>query len=108
METSVLTGLAASPGTHVGQAIVAKLPSGALEGPGGVLVLAASSLDWLEAITRAGAVVTEVGGKTSHAATICRELGKPCVTGVANATSLIRTGVWVAVDGGAGTVSILP
>ena len=108
MRTKILTGLAASPGTHVGQAFVAKRPDAVAGRPVGVLVIKTSSMDWLEAIAGAGAVVTEVGGRTSHAASICRELGKPCVTAVADVTSIIRSGAWIAVDGGAGTVTILP
>ncbi len=108
MSSKVLTGLAASPGTHVGQALVAERPSAALGRRVGVLVIKTSSMDWLEVIAGAGAVVTEVGGRTSHAASICRELGKPCVTAVVDVTSIIHSGAWVAVDGGAGTVTILP
>jgi phosphoenolpyruvate synthase/pyruvate phosphate dikinase len=108
MMTSVLKGLAASPGTHVGRAVVADRPNAVVVQVGGVLVIKTSSMDWLEAIASAGAVVTEIGGRTSHAATICRELGKPCVTAVADVTSLISSGTWIAVDGGTGTVTILP
>jgi phosphohistidine swiveling domain-containing protein len=99
----------ASPGTFIGQAVLARRasPDAILEPPNGVLVLESAGVEWLEAITQAGAVVTEVGGRTSHAATICRELGKPCVTAVANLTALVSPGTLLAVDGGAGTVTIL-
>ncbi len=107
MRKNVLKGLSASPGTYVGQAVVAERPSTAIR-KGGVLVIRHSSLDWLEAMTLAGAVVTETGGRTSHAATICRELRKPCVTAVANITTVLRDGQWLSVDGEEGTVTILP
>src|ERR1022692_3698889 len=107
MAASALTGLAASPGTYVGRALVAERPDALLGRTTEVLVVRSASMEWLEAISRAGAVVTEIGGKTSHAATICRALGKPCVTAVASVTFLIRSGALVAVDGGAGTVTVL-
>jgi pyruvate,water dikinase len=107
METNVLKGLPASPGVHVGQAVVAERPGTPVR-IGGVLVIKHASLDWFEAMTQAGSVVTETGGRTSHAATICRELRKPCVTAVANITAVLSDGQWLAVDGEAGTVTILP
>jgi phosphohistidine swiveling domain-containing protein len=63
-------------------------------------------MDWLEGFIAAGAVVAELGGRTSHAATICRELGKPCVTGVDDATTLIANGATVQIDGTAGRVLV--
>lgn len=104
---STLVGIAASPGTYIGQALVAERPDAVPGHAAEVLVVKTASVDWLIAIIGARAVVTEVGGKTSHAATICRELGKPCVTAVPDATSIIRSGVLLAVDGEAGTVTLL-
>jgi phosphohistidine swiveling domain-containing protein len=103
----MLKGRSASPGVRTGQAWIAASPEAATAQPGCILVLKISGMDWIESISQAAAVVTEVGGATSHAATICRELGKPCVTAVANATSIIQTGSWVTVDGSAGTVTVL-
>jgi phosphoenolpyruvate synthase/pyruvate phosphate dikinase len=104
---TILTGMAASPGTHTGRAVIAETPDIILSDPRDVLVFKSSSMDWFIALTRVGAVVTETGGRTSHAATICRELGKPCVTAVLNATSVISPGAWVTVNGETGTVTIL-
>ena len=53
------------------------------------------------------AVVTDIGGVMSHAAIVCREYGLPAVVGTGRATSQIRTGQLVSVDGSAGTVTIL-
>jgi len=52
-------------------------------------------------------VVTDIGGVMSHAAIVCREYGLPAVVGTGRATSQIRTGQVVRVDGSAGTVTIL-
>lgn len=102
-----LKGLAASPGKYVGHAFIAtqlnELSSESVE----VLVIKAAGVEWLEAIINAKAVVTEVGGMTSHAASICRELEKPCVTAVADITSKLKTGALVSVNGSTGEVTIL-
>jgi pyruvate,water dikinase len=52
----------------------------------------------------AGALVMEMGGVISHGAVVAREYGIPAVVGVPNATTLLRTGQRVTVDGSAGTV----
>jgi len=107
MTQSVLRGLPASPGKCVGRASVVSrltaLPTESID----VLVVKTASVEWLEAIVKARAVVTEIGGITSHAATICRELGKPCVTGVENIMSQLTSGALVTVDGTTGEVTIL-
>ncbi len=63
-----------------------------------------TSPDWVPTIRRAAAVVTDSGGVTCHAAIVSRELGVPCVVGARTATSVLRTGQPVTVDGGRGTV----
>jgi pyruvate,water dikinase len=64
-----------------------------------------TSPDWVPTIRRSAAVVTDSGGMTCHAAIVSRELGVPCVVGAGRATSTLRDGDLVTVDGGAGTVS---
>jgi pyruvate,water dikinase len=54
-----------------------------------------------------GAAVSDIGGIMSHAAIVSREYGLPAVVGTGNATSRIRTGDRVRVDGDHGTVTIL-
>jgi phosphoenolpyruvate synthase/pyruvate phosphate dikinase len=60
--------------------------------------------DWLPTIRRAAALVTDGGGTTCHAAIVARELGVPCVVGARDATTALRDGQPVTVDGGAGEV----
>jgi rifampicin phosphotransferase len=55
----------------------------------------------------AGAAVVEVGSYLSHAGTVAREFGMPCVVDVTGATRLIRTGQRVAVDGDRGRVRLV-
>ena len=47
--------------------------------------------DWVPVIRRAGALVTDSGGMTCHAAIVSRELGVPCVVGHAHATRCCTT-----------------
>lgn len=72
---------------------------------GEVLVTRFTSPEWMPALLRAGALVTEVGGVTSHAAIVSRELGLPCVVGASDATEVLGVTDRVVVDGGLGTVS---
>jgi pyruvate,water dikinase len=56
----------------------------------------------------ASAVVTELGGPLSHAALVAREYGVPAVVNVQGATTAIKTGDLVRVDGDRGIVERLP
>jgi pyruvate,water dikinase len=75
--------------------------------PGDVLIADMTDPDWEPVMKRAAAIVTNRGGRTCHAAIIARELGIPAVVGCGSATTRLRTGDWVRVDGGQGTVEIL-
>ena len=55
--------------------------------------------DWVPAMKIAAAVVTNSGGKTCHAAIVSRELGVPCVVGTEKATTVLKDGETVTVDG---------
>lgn len=66
--------------------------------PGQVLVTRITDPDWEPLMRIASAIVTEQGGKTSHAAIVSRELGIPCVVGTGNATKAIRSGQPVTVS----------
>src|SRR5690606_25287530 len=71
---------------------------------GEVLVAPMTNPDWVPTIRRAAAVVTDGGGMTCHAAIVARELGVPCVVGARTATSQLRDGELVTVDGAEGVV----
>jgi pyruvate, water dikinase len=74
---------------------------------GEVLVCGSTSPAWAPIFSRISATVTDIGGVMSHAAIVCREYGLPAVVGTGRATSQIRTGQRVRVDGTAGTVTVL-
>jgi len=63
-----------------------------------------TSPDWVPTMRRAAALVTDGGGMTCHAAIVTRELGVPCVVGARNATTVLRDGELVTVDGAKGEV----
>jgi pyruvate kinase len=67
-------------------------------GPGDILVAQGTTADYIEAIRKAGGIITEDASPTSHAATIGMRLGVPVIVGVANATSVIREGEIVTLD----------
>jgi pyruvate,water dikinase len=65
---------------------------------GEVLVAEMTDPDWEPVMKRAGAIVTNRGGRTCHAAIVSRELGVPCVVGTHEATSVLSTGQNVTVS----------
>jgi pyruvate,water dikinase len=103
-----LGGMAASPGLVEG---IARVIGGAEDldqvQEGEVLVTRITAPSWGPVFGRIAATVTDIGGMMSHAAIVCREYGLPAVTGVGSATTSIRTGQRVRVDGNNGTVTIL-
>lgn len=74
---------------------------------GEVLVTFMTSPDFMSAVRKCSAIVTNLGGITSHAAIISRELGIPCIVGTKNATEILKTGDMVGVDADNGIVKIL-
>jgi len=101
----VARGLPAAPGEASGPVRVLHSPDeGAQLQPGEVLVAPMTNPDWLPTIRRAAALVTDTGGMTCHAAIVARELGVPCIVGARTATTDLRDGMLVTVDGSHGRV----
>ncbi len=101
----LVTGDAASPGMATG--IVNILKSARDIGrvkPGDILVTDMTTPDFVPAMKKAVAIVTNKGGQTSHAAIVSRELGVPCVVGTKVATTTLKQGHVVTVDGSTGTI----
>jgi len=69
-----------------------------------VLVTEMTTPDFVPAMKRARAIVTDTGGRTCHAAIVSRELGIPCVVGTGKATSVLKQGQMITVDGAKGVV----
>ena len=75
--------------------------------PGEVLVAPLTDAAWTPLFLVAGAVVVDVGALNSHAVVVSRELGIPCVLSLEDATARLRDGMLLAVDGTAGTVTVV-
>ena len=104
----VVTGAPGSSGRVTGVArVVGSLDEAARLTPGDVLVAATTAPPWTPLFALAGAVVTDAGGVLSHSAVVAREYAIPAVVGAGTATTTIRDGDVVEVDGDAGTVRIL-
>lgn len=74
---------------------------------GEILVTDATNPEMTLVMKKVSAIVTDMGGVTSHAAIVCRELGIPAIVGATNATQLLKTGMNVEVDAFNGTVRII-
>ncbi len=103
-----LTGIGCSAGSAEGPArVIHRLIDAQALRPGEILVAPHTDPGWTPLFLTAGAVVTEIGGILSHAATVAREYGTPAVFNVPNVTQEIRTGDVVRVDGARGTVTVV-
>lgn len=96
----ILEGVGASPGITSGSTKILKSAAEIAKiKEGNVLVTEMTNPDFVPAMKKARAVVTDKGGRTSHAAIVSRELGIPAVVGTKNATKTLRQGQVVTVDG---------
>ena len=101
----LLSGQPASPGVGVGVIRVVHDPHDIdIVKPGDVLVAEMTTPDFVPAMKRASAIITERGGRTCHAAIVSRELGIPCVVGAQGATTALAVDREVTVDGSTGKV----
>lgn len=101
-----MTGMAAAPGRASGRARVVHDPNQACIEPGEILVAATTDPGWTPLFLSAVGLVTETGSPVAHGPTVAREYGIPAVICVRDATTAIRTGQLLTVDGAAGTVTI--
>lgn len=101
----LLKGISASGGKVKGKVSVVKNPAkmGDIK-ENSILVTPFTTPLMVVAIFKASGIITDIGGITSHAATISRELGIPCIVGTKNATELLKDGMEVLVDGDEGFV----
>jgi pyruvate, water dikinase len=101
----LLIGSPASPGMAAGPVkIIAEASQIDKIMKGDILVAEMTTPDFVPAMKRAAAILTDQGGRTSHAAIVSRELGIPCVVGSTHATRILKDGQLVTVDGSSGKV----
>lgn len=108
MTGNLVVGNPGSPGKATGTArVIHTLAESHRLGPGDVLVAPTTMPAWTPLFGTASAVVTNAGGVLSHCAIVAREYGIPAVVGTTYATSAIKDGQTIEVDGSAGEVRIL-
>ena len=107
-DNNVIKGFAGAAGCVEGQVRLLDGPDqGEQFRSGEILVAVTTNVGWTPLFIHASAVVTDVGAPLSHAAIVARELGIPAVVGCGSATTLLKNGDLIRVDGGRGTVEIL-
>lgn len=101
----LVRGLPASPGIGAGKAHLIPTSDRVNEFQRGeILVTQMTAPDWVPAMKKAKAIVTDSGGMTCHAAIVSRELGIPCIVATKNATKILTSGMDVTVDAKSGVV----
>ncbi|WP_114854373.1 PEP/pyruvate-binding domain-containing protein [Brachybacterium sp. YJGR34] len=101
-----LRGVGAAPGRATGRARVITDPRGARIDPGEILVAPTTDPGWTPLFLTAAGLVTETGAAMAHGPTVAREYGIPAVICVKGATTQIRTGQLISIDGASGMVVI--
>lgn len=93
MGEPILSGLAIGQAIATGKVNVIESPQdmGRFE-DGAILVTGMTDPDWVPIMRRAAGIITDHGGRTSHAAIVSRELGIPAIVGTGNATKVLRDG----------------
>lgn len=104
----IITGSIANKGFYAGRVVVHNDWIKTIDfKKGSVLVTGMTNPQMITFIKKAGAIITDQGGVTCHAAIISREFGIPCVVGTSIATKFLKTGDLVEVDANNGVVKIL-
>jgi len=103
-----IRGFAASNGVVEGPARVVKsVEEISRLQPGDILVCQVTNPTWAPIFQKIAGAVSDIGGSMSHAAIVAREYGLPAVVGTGSATTRIKDGQRIRVDGGRGVVTIL-
>lgn len=101
----LLSGVGAAPGVAIGKVrVITELRQLDDAQEGEILVAEATTPEFTEAFGKMIAVITDTGGMASHAAIVARELAIPAVVSTGTATSALKTGDIVTVDGSAGVI----
>ena len=101
----LVKGVSASPGIAMGPVKIVLSPKEISKvEKGDVLVTKMTSPDFVPAMKKASAIITDEGGQTSHAAIVSRELGIPAIVGTENATTVLKDKMIVTVDAKEGKI----
>ncbi len=102
-----LAGEPISPGVVRGRIKVLHEPDEKPVLPGEILVARVTDPGWTPLFLNASGIILEVGGMLQHGALVAREYGKPCVSGLENATEILKDGQTVEMDGASGIVRLI-
>ncbi len=106
-DPSIITGVAASPGTVQGTAkVVRTLVEASKLQQGDIMVCEMTVPTWVPLFATVRAVVADSGGILSHCAIVAREFGLPAVVGTRLGTQMLKDGMTITVDGARGLVRI--
>jgi pyruvate,water dikinase len=106
-QPSTLSGIGCSGGEVIARARVVLDPADVDMEVGDILVAHTTDPSWASVMYCATALLVDIGGQLSHAAVVARELGIPCVMDLGNATTTLKDGDLLRVDGRTGVVEIL-
>lgn len=105
---TILRGIAVSPGRVTGPArVILRATEDDHVRPGEILVAPFTDPGWTPYFVTAAGIVMDTGGLLSHGSIVAREYGIPAVVNVGHATTMIRTGQMIEVDGNRGVVQLL-
>ena len=102
-----LEGIACSGGKARGEVLLVENPALQTDTAGKILVAKMTDPGWVFLLAGAAGIIAEKGSLLSHTAIISRELKKPAVVGVENATRLLKNGDFVEIDGDTGQIVII-
>jgi len=103
-----IRGFAASSGVVEGPARIVKSVEDIVKlRDGDILVCQVTNPTWAPIFQKIAGAVSDIGGSMSHAAIVAREYGLPAVVGTGSATSRLKDGQRIRVDGGRGIVTVL-
>jgi rifampicin phosphotransferase len=103
----LISGSPVSPGVAEGIVHIILDPRGAQLAPGEILVCPGTDPAWTPLFMAAGGLITEVGGMMTHGSVVAREYGIPAVVGVHEATTRLKNGQRIRIDGTAGKIILL-
>lgn len=101
-----LEGIACSGGKARGEVLLVENPALQTDTAGKILVAKMTDPGWVFLLAGAAGIIAEKGSLLSHTAIISRELKKPAVVGVENATRLLKNGDFVEIDGDTGQIVV--
>lgn len=102
-----ITGICASPGIVSGVVkIITSFTDIEKMNEGDIMVAIGTDFDLIEIMHRAAGIITEEGGLLSHASVVSRELKKPCLIGVAQATNVLKDGLRITLNSTEGFITI--